>query len=99
MEGTDQHMRREKERARELRQSRWWQTRIANAVCYYCGDAVAKADATMDHVVPLAQGGTSTQGNVVVACKACNTQKRDMTAVEWTLLVEARARTTPHVDD
>ncbi len=42
----------------------------------------------MDHVVPLAQGGRSTQGNVVPACKRCNNQKQDMTAVEWALRAE-----------
>lgn len=93
MDSSDQHIRLEKERARELRQSRWWQSRIANATCYYCNSALAKNAVTMDHVVPLAQGGRSTQGNVVTACKSCNNQKRDMTAVEWTLLQESRSAT------
>ena len=79
------HTRREKERARELRNSRWWQTLINDASCYYCGSGLAKAEVTMDHVVPLAQGGRSTQGNVVAACKSCNNAKQDMTAVEWAL--------------
>lgn len=87
---TEQHVRREKAKAKELRASRWWQTLIAEATCYYCERATAKDQATMDHVVPLSQGGKSTPGNIVVACKACNTAKGGLTAVEWTLLLEER---------
>jgi 5-methylcytosine-specific restriction endonuclease McrA len=79
------HVRLEKERARALRQSRWWQNQLHGAVCYYCRRALARAEVTMDHIVPLAQGGRSNPGNVVTACKLCNSKKRDMTAVEFTL--------------
>ncbi len=74
---SEQDIRREREKARELRRSRWWQNKIANAHCYYCQNPTPKKDATMDHIVPVSQGGKSTEGNVVVACKACNTAKRD----------------------
>ncbi len=82
---SEQHIRREKTKAKELRGSRWWQNLIAKATCYYCREATSKDAATMDHVVPLAQGGRSTPGNIVVACKACNTAKGGLTAVEWAL--------------
>mgnify|MGYP006291074925 CR=1 FL=1 len=85
---SDQHMKREREQARMLRKSRWWQTLIAKASCYYCGVKLDKAAVTMDHVVPLAQGGRSTQGNVVPSCKSCNTQKRDLTAAAWLLYLD-----------
>jgi len=91
-EASADHVKREKEKARELRQSRWWQNLSAKAVCYYCGRPLKKGEVTMDHVVPIAQGGKSTPGNVVPACKACNTAKRDMTAVEWQLHLEERRR-------
>ena len=42
----------------------------------------------MDHVVPIAQGGRSTPGNIVPACKPCNNQKRDLTAAAWLLYLE-----------
>ncbi len=74
---SEQDMRREREKARALRKSRWWQNKIANAICYYCQKPTSKQDVTMDHVVPISQGGKSTEGNVVVACKSCNTAKRD----------------------
>ena len=86
---SEQHARREKAKARDLRASRWWQTIIAQAVCYYCRQSLAKDAVTMDHVVPIAQGGKSTPGNIVPCCKSCNNLKRDMTAVEWLLHLDS----------
>ena len=65
----DALLRREKARARELRQSGWWKRRIAVGVCHYCGRAVGPRGLTLDHVVPLIRGGRSVRGNVVPACK------------------------------
>jgi 5-methylcytosine-specific restriction endonuclease McrA len=79
----------QRERARALRKSRWWQTLITKSPCYYCHRPLTPREVTMDHIVPVAQGGKSTPGNVVPACKSCNTLKQDLTAVEWTLRLEA----------
>lgn len=48
-------------------------------LCAYCGKKCAAGDVTIDHVIPLAQGGRSTWGNTVVACFACNQRKADRT--------------------
>ena len=93
---SEQHVRREREAARLMRKSRWWQTAIAKARCYYCAKDLAKAEATMDHLVPIARGGRSTPGNVVVACKSCNTQKRDLTAADWLIYLDT-LRVSSHV--
>ena len=74
---------REKEKARELRRTRWWQNKIQQAKCYYCQVSLNTSTATMDHIVPISRGGRSVRGNVVPACKECNTQKRYLTPVEW----------------
>jgi 5-methylcytosine-specific restriction endonuclease McrA len=79
----DDELRREKQKARDLRHSQWWKRRCAKGVCYYCGGAVKPSELTMDHVVPLARGGKSTKGNVVPACKDCNTKKRKLLPMEW----------------
>lgn len=77
-------LKREKAAARELRASRWWQNLIAhNARCYYCQKALAKDEVTMDHVVPMLRGGRSTKGNVVMACKPCNNEKKDRLLMDW----------------
>lgn len=37
----------------------------------------------MDHRVPLVRGGRSTRGNLVAACKPCNTAKKYLLPAEW----------------
>jgi 5-methylcytosine-specific restriction endonuclease McrA len=37
----------------------------------------------MDHRVPLVRGGRSTKGNLVAACKACNSAKKYLLLTEW----------------
>jgi 5-methylcytosine-specific restriction protein A len=37
----------------------------------------------MDHVVPLSRGGKSKKGNIVSACKECNSKKKFLLPVEW----------------
>ena len=82
---SEQHKKKERAKARELRQSSWWKQQLARAKCYYCQLSFAKEDLTMDHKVPIARGGKSTKGNLVVACKSCNTQKKHLTPAEQIL--------------
>lgn len=44
-------------------------------ICHICGDLVPEALITIDHVVPLAEGGTHTHDNLAVACLPCNCSK------------------------
>ena len=76
-------LRRERAKARELSQSQWWKRRIAAGGCFYCRRRVGAKLLTMDHVVPLGRGGRSRRGNVVAACKDCNTRKQSLVPVEW----------------
>jgi 5-methylcytosine-specific restriction protein A len=76
-------LKRERARARELRASQWWKRRISGGVCHYCSRRVAIQTLSMDHIVPLGRGGRSVRGNVVPACKDCNSQKQSMLPVEW----------------
>lgn len=78
-------LKKEREKARELKKSSWWKERLKNGVCYYCEQKFSPEELTMDHKVPLAKGGSSTKGNVVVACKSCNTGKKSLTSVEIAL--------------
>ena len=80
------HVAREREKARALRRSAWWQRRIQRGVCAYCGVSVGAAGLTMDHVVPVARGGRSAKGNVVAACKRCNDRKKLMTPAEQLMM-------------
>ncbi len=76
------HAAHEREAARALRQSTWWQRRLAEGKCHYCGRKVAPENLTMDHIVPVARGGRSTRGNVVPCCRDCNRDKGHHLPVE-----------------
>lgn len=43
----------------------------ANHICHYCGARATEAD----HVIELANGGTSERSNYVAACKSCNSKR------------------------
>jgi 5-methylcytosine-specific restriction endonuclease McrA len=47
--------------------------------CQYCGIQPGSEELTIDHVIPRAQGGTSTWTNCVLACIECNARKADRT--------------------
>jgi len=80
---SERDIRREKEKARRLRQSSWWMRKIQKGQCYYCRQRVGKDSLTMDHVVPLSRGGKSRKGNIVAACKTCNNKKKYLLPIEW----------------
>lgn len=80
---TEEDIRRERAKARELRQTQWWKRRCASGECYYCRKKVKSRDLTMDHIVPLIRGGRSTKGNVVPVCKECNDKKKYLIPLEW----------------
>jgi 5-methylcytosine-specific restriction endonuclease McrA len=84
-------LKRQRERARALRESQWWKRRIATGVCYYCRRQVGRLALTMDHIVPLGRGGASVRGNVVPSCKDCNSRKKGMLPVEWREYVDSLA--------
>ena len=79
----EEHMVRQKNKARELRRSQWWKNRLGEGNCYYCERRFQPSELTMDHVVPIVRGGSSARSNVVPCCKECNTRKRDCLPVEW----------------
>ena len=59
-----------------------------NGICQICGKVCDENDLrwgslgpdfpTLDHIIPLAKGGTHTWGNVQCACAICNSDKRDL---------------------
>ncbi|MGN0843605.1 MAG: HNH endonuclease [Kiritimatiellia bacterium] len=81
----DAHCRRERKKARDLQKSAWWKAKLRAGICHYCGKKFPPDQLTMDHVIPVARGGTSTPGNIVPACRACNKTKSCLTPVEQIL--------------
>jgi len=50
--------------------------------CQYCGAKKVIAELTYDHVVPRAQGGTTTWTNIVTCCSDCNREKANRTPTQ-----------------
>jgi 5-methylcytosine-specific restriction endonuclease McrA len=88
IEVSEQEIKREKDKARELRKSQWWKNRVAKGRCHYCGQTFPADQLTMDHLVPIIRGGKSSRGNVVPACKECNNRKKYLLPVEWEVYLE-----------
>ena len=47
--------------------------------CQYCGVQPGSEELTIDHILPLSQGGVSSWTNCVLSCVACNKRKADRT--------------------
>jgi 5-methylcytosine-specific restriction protein A len=93
---SEEEIRRQKEKARALRKTQWWQRQIAKETCHYCRRPTPRNQLTMDHIVPLARGGRSTRGNVAPACKECNNKKKYLLPVEWKDYLEKCLSRTSH---
>ena len=81
----EQHVKREREKARKLKKTQWWQNKLNNGICHFCHQQFSRNELTMDHLVPVSRGGKSTKSNVVPCCKQCNNEKKHLTPVEMIL--------------
>ncbi len=63
-------------------------------LCYYCSTQLLGVF-QIDHMVPVARGGTNWPSNLCCACGACNQAKRAMTAEEFLALQESLSAALP----
>lgn len=89
MSADENHINREKTKAREIRDSQWWKRKRSTGTCYYCGKQFKPVELTMDHLVPIVRGGKSVHGNIVPACKECNNNKKYLLPMEWEEYLES----------
>ncbi len=85
IERDETHIRRERAKARELRNTPYFRNLFKAGICHYCGKKFPENELTLDHIVPVARGGRSTRGNLVVCCRACNQAKKYFTPAEMIL--------------
>lgn len=57
--------------------------RARRALCAWCDQHLMLREATIDHVIPRAQGGTNARQNLVLACYPCNLRKGDSNPYAW----------------
>jgi hypothetical protein len=50
--------------------------------CHYCGAKPPDVRLEVDHIQPVAKGGSNDDGNLVAACERCNCGKRDISLNE-----------------
>ncbi|PIS09874.1 MAG: HNH endonuclease [Bdellovibrio sp. CG10_big_fil_rev_8_21_14_0_10_47_8] len=80
-----EHQKKEKAKARELRQSSWWKQQLGKGTCYHCGQSFKPSELTMDHLIPIVRGGKSDKKNCVPSCKDCNNKKGHKTRAEMAM--------------
>lgn len=55
--------------------------------CTYCGKPLEGADATVDHIIPVAAGGDTLppMHGLLSACRSCNSSRQDriLTRMPW----------------
>lgn len=61
--------------------------KLGRGPCFYCK---SQEKITVDHVVAVDRGGPDSIGNLVPACKSCNSRKRQLTIMEWRLFESKR---------
>ena len=54
--------------------------------CVYCAAVFPPDELSVDHVEPRMRGGDRSDGNLVTACRACNTRKGSRPA--WAFLAD-----------
>ena len=62
------------------KRTRYEVLRRDNHTCRYCGGTAPDVKLTVDHVTPLALGGSDKPDNLVAACRDCNAGKSSTTA-------------------
>lgn len=50
--------------------------------CWWCGESVG-SDYHVDHIIPLARGGTNEPRNICISCPQCNLSKGSKMPSEW----------------
>lgn len=66
--------------------------------CWYCNCLLTDKTRSVDHFIPYSRGGSDRPGNLVAACKRCNSSKANKTLSEW-LLRNALARVSETRDE
>ena len=51
--------------------------------CIYCGKKICRNQMTVDHSIPQDVGGPTITNNLVLSCNKCNSEKSNMSAIQY----------------
>lgn len=54
-----------------------------NPKCIYCKSKLTERNATTDHIIPISDGGTNAQVNLMVCCDVCNNERGNIEFVKY----------------
>ena len=63
--------------------------------CWVCGEHVLPAAATLEHILPLSEGGNSHLENLAISHDLCNNQRHAKGPVTASALVPGRVQAKP----
>lgn len=63
--------------------------------CQFCGRLLGEGQFTIDHVIPLANGGTDEVTNYVTSCLECNQRKADLPLAEFAKTINIKIEELP----
>lgn len=69
--------------SRARRGKKWFLSKRDGGKCHYCEKHLPLDRLTLDHVVPVSQGGVNKVCNLVLSCRPCNKAKGDMSKEEF----------------
>ncbi len=95
----EEHVRRERGKARDLRTSQWWKNERGKGICHYCKKRFPPKELTLDHITPVIRGGRSTKSNCVPCCKVCNARKTYHLPVEMVDMESPARRSASGADN
>ena len=59
-----------------------WLRNVQNDTCYYCGVSIG-SNAKVEHLEPLARGGSNGFRNIMLACPSCNAAKGALSGAQF----------------
>lgn len=59
-----------------------WLRKVHNNSCYYCGVSIFE-NAQVEHLLPLARGGSNGFRNIMLACPSCNASKGALSEAQF----------------
>lgn len=63
--------------------------------CQYCGKTFPRESLSIDHLIPLSQGGIDEIINYVTSCRVCNERKGELTLSEFAKLINIQIEELP----